>query len=150
MFSWPSIVLAVVIVLFGLLQRRTKLKLNGKHIVITGGSSGIGYSLAKQFLLEGCKVTLIARNIDRLQQAKTELTQFAEKHGKKAAIYTHSANVTNKTQVKDAIDSAQKVMDAPVDVLMCNAGAAAMGECQCRHSAGRNNRTSLARHIFLE
>lgn len=47
--------------------------LHGKHVVITGGSSGIGYSLAEHALTEGASVTLIARNVDKLQQAKASL-----------------------------------------------------------------------------
>lgn len=47
--------------------------LHGKHVVITGGSSGIGYSLAQQALAEGASVTLLARNVDKLQQAQASL-----------------------------------------------------------------------------
>ncbi len=41
--------------------------------MITGGSSGIGYSIAKQALEEGAYVTLVARNGGRLQAAKESL-----------------------------------------------------------------------------
>jgi len=47
--------------------------LQGKHVVISGGSSGIGYSLAEHALTEGACVTLIARNKDKLQHAKSSL-----------------------------------------------------------------------------
>jgi len=44
-----------------------------KHVLITGGSEGIGLALAKQFLSDGAAVTLLARNIDKLKQAQSEL-----------------------------------------------------------------------------
>lgn len=126
MVSWFSILCVAAVLAGALLQRRTKLHLSGKHVLITGGSTGIGFALAKRFILEGCKVSLIARNIDRLREAKAELAEWAEQRGKKADVYVHSADVTNKAQVKDAIDSASK-LQGTVDVLVCNAGAAKMG-----------------------
>jgi 3-dehydrosphinganine reductase len=42
---------------------------SGKHVFITGASSGIGLSLSKQFLSEGAFVTLVARNSGRLEDA---------------------------------------------------------------------------------
>jgi 3-dehydrosphinganine reductase len=44
-----------------------------KHVVITGGSSGIGLALAQEFLTHSTprKITLIARNKDGLSKAKT-------------------------------------------------------------------------------
>lgn len=44
------------------------------HAVITGGSSGIGFGLAKQCAEEGVKtITLVARNKERLEKAQHEL-----------------------------------------------------------------------------
>lgn len=40
---------------------------------VTGGSSGIGLSVACQVALLGAKVTLVARNVERLQKAKEEV-----------------------------------------------------------------------------
>ena len=34
------------------------LNLKGKTVVVTGGSKGIGYSIAKEFLIEGANVLL--------------------------------------------------------------------------------------------
>lgn len=42
--------------------------LTGKHIVITGGSSGIGRACAVQASRLGAKVTVIARNEEKLQE----------------------------------------------------------------------------------
>ncbi|KAG0713584.1 3-ketodihydrosphingosine reductase [Chionoecetes opilio] len=45
-------------------------QLNGKHVLVTGGSSGIGLSVAREAASRGAKVTLVARNVDRLLEAK--------------------------------------------------------------------------------
>lgn len=47
--------------------------LRGKRIVVTGGSSGIGLSIARRLLKEGAHVMIIARNLKKLQTAIKEL-----------------------------------------------------------------------------
>ncbi|XP_072169159.1 3-dehydrosphinganine reductase-like isoform X2 [Diadema setosum] len=53
-----------------------RLKLKKAHVVITGGSSGIGKAVAVEVLRQGASVTLLARNQEKLKQAKQDL----EKH----------------------------------------------------------------------
>lgn len=48
----------------------------GKHVVVTGGTSGIGLEIAKKFLSLGAKVTITGRNIDRLHTIKEELNNL--------------------------------------------------------------------------
>jgi NADPH:quinone reductase-like Zn-dependent oxidoreductase len=43
--------------------------LSGKHVLITGASTGIGLSLSKKSLQEGAFVTLVARKSDKLEEA---------------------------------------------------------------------------------
>ncbi|MCS1383040.1 2,4-dienoyl-CoA reductase [Lysinibacillus sphaericus] len=44
--------------------------LQGKTIIITGGSSGMGLYMAKQFVAEGANVVIVGRNEERLAEAK--------------------------------------------------------------------------------
>lgn len=48
-------------------------KLYGKKIVITGGSRGIGYAMAKKFVQEGASVLIAGRNIETLKMVSNEL-----------------------------------------------------------------------------
>jgi len=45
----------------------------GKHALVTGGSSGIGLAVAKEYLKLGCKVTIVARDIAKLEEAQKSL-----------------------------------------------------------------------------
>lgn len=45
------------------------LQLTGKRVLITGGSKGLGFGMARRFASEGCDLFLAARNRERLDQA---------------------------------------------------------------------------------
>ena len=49
------------------------MKTNGNTILITGGSAGIGFELAKQFSQLGNKVLITGRNEEKLKQAAGQL-----------------------------------------------------------------------------
>ena len=49
------------------------LHLRDKHILITGGSKGIGLACAEAFLQEGARVTLVSRDAANLARARQQL-----------------------------------------------------------------------------
>ena len=51
-----------------------------KKIVIIGGSSGIGFAIAKAALIEGANVIIASRSIDKLEHAKHKLNGAIEAH----------------------------------------------------------------------
>ena len=48
-------------------------RLEGKRLLITGGTTGIGLETAKQFMLEGARVVVTGQNPDTLAKAQQEL-----------------------------------------------------------------------------
>lgn len=46
-------------------------------ILITGGSSGLGFSLAKEYIARGKEVIIVGRNREKLDEAKKELGEKA-------------------------------------------------------------------------
>jgi NAD(P)-dependent dehydrogenase (short-subunit alcohol dehydrogenase family) len=95
------------------------LHLSDKHVLITGGSKGIGLACAHAFLQEGAKVSLVSRDIANLNAARTQLqaTFPAER------IHTVAANLRDAQAALAALDSAEAAF-GPVDVLVNSAGAA--------------------------
>lgn len=90
--------------------------LSGKHIVITGASTGIGRASASCIVAAGATVTLIARRAELLERAATEL-------GGKTAWA--AADVADKAQLLAALDQAVAA-NGPVDGLFLNAGIGGM------------------------
>jgi len=95
------------------------LNLTGQHVLITGGSKGIGLACAQAFLSEGAKVTLLARQSQRLEAA---CAQLARDHDPKR-VSGLSVDLSVGTATSEAIQSVLKQW-GPIDVLVNSAGAA--------------------------
>ena len=89
--------------------------LNGKVVVITGASSGIGEAMARLYSKMGAKVVLGARNEEKLAL----LAQIIEAEGGNAAYI--ATDVTKEEDCKRLIAKAVEVFGG-IDVLICNAG----------------------------
>jgi hypothetical protein len=57
----------------------------GKHVVITGGSFGIGLDVAKEYISQGANITIVARSISKLKDAQKELQALC-KTGQKVFV----------------------------------------------------------------
>ncbi|MHA1791694.1 MAG: SDR family oxidoreductase [Promethearchaeota archaeon] len=49
------------------------LRLNGKNILVTGGSKGIGFACAKILALEGARVLIVSRSLQNLEKARKKI-----------------------------------------------------------------------------
>jgi NAD(P)-dependent dehydrogenase (short-subunit alcohol dehydrogenase family) len=94
------------------------LNLSGKHILITGGSKGIGLACAQAFLAEGARVSLVSRSEANLTRARESLSAFGTDR-----VQTHAADLTQAASAQAALDAAIATF-GPVDVLVNSAGAA--------------------------
>ena len=94
------------------------LNLSGKHILITGGSKGIGLACAQAFLAEGARVSLVSRSEANLTRARESLSAFGTDR-----VQTHAADLTQAASAQAALDAAIAKL-GPVDVLVNSAGAA--------------------------
>src|SRR4051812_28438156 len=105
------------------------LGLNGRRVLVTGGSRGIGLVVARGFLAEGASVTIAARDETRLAAAAADLSRLPG-----AQVRTRSADLAQT-------GAAQALADAfpDTDILVNNAGAVR------RHLRGR--RGALARSL---
>ena len=89
--------------------------IEGKVVVITGASSGLGEATARLLSAQGATVVLGARRVDRIQSLADELTG---RGGKALALQT---DVTHREQVKRLVDAAVQTYGR-IDVMINNAG----------------------------
>ena len=92
--------------------------LAGKWVLITGASSGFGAASARAFGIQGCKLLLGARRLDRLEACAAE----ARKAGA-AEAHFHTLDVTKTRSVEDFVKWA-RTKTSSIHVLINNAGGA--------------------------
>ena len=86
-------------------------------VLITGGSSGIGRALAKEFAKKNYEIILVARNIEKLEEVRKEI--FEEY---RASVYFESVDLTSRN---GCIQLFNKYKD--IDILVNNAGLGDFG-----------------------
>lgn len=94
----------------------TSNRLNGKNIVITGASSGIGSKIARCAASRGANLILLARRVDKLQALKEELTAKTDVN-----IIVHSLDVSKPDEIEQVFGAIFQQIDR-IDVLVNNAG----------------------------
>jgi 2-hydroxycyclohexanecarboxyl-CoA dehydrogenase len=89
--------------------------LQGKVVMVTGASRGIGYAIAKALLKEGAKLLITARDPERLGKAQTELAALG-------TVLAVPGDVSDEEAVKAAF---MRVLESygRLDGLVNNAGA---------------------------
>jgi len=96
---------------------RNSIDFNGKTVVVTGGSRGLGLVIARELADEGARIVLVARDGDALGRAEADLRQrqpFGE-------VLTVAADVRKRADAERAVAMAKERFGA-VDVLINNAG----------------------------
>ena len=88
--------------------------LNGKKILVTGGSSGIGFAIAKKCAACGADVLITGRNSSKLQQAVSEIGNARCK----STVWNHSV----VEDVESKLDECSKMLGGDISVLVNNAG----------------------------
>lgn len=86
---------------------------NEKVVAVTGGSAGLGLTIARSFYERGATIVLLARSEEKLAQAKST---FAE-----GRVYTVTVDVTQEENVKQAIATILE-LTGRLDVLVNNVG----------------------------
>ena len=93
-----------------------ELGIEGKVVLVTAASKGLGYAIAENMLKEGAKVAISSRNEERIKHAAEELS----KGGKYDVFYT-PADLSNVNDTEKLMD---QVLDhfGRIDILICNTG----------------------------
>src|ERR1700687_3503074 len=91
-----------------------------KVALITGGSRGLGFLIAQELCQSGANVVLLARDVDELARAKSELELF------KTDVLAVQCDLLNPTHIQFAIRQALDRF-GKIDILINNAGIIEVG-----------------------
>src|SRR5690554_3708642 len=75
------------------------MNLTNKQIIVAGGSSGIGFGIAKLALESGAKVVIVGRSGEKLEKAKNALS-------KNGILKTIAADITSESDVVKMFETA--------------------------------------------
>ncbi|MCG8490397.1 MAG: SDR family NAD(P)-dependent oxidoreductase [Sneathiellales bacterium] len=93
--------------------------LDGKHALVTGASSGLGWQFALTLARAGAKVSLAARSTDKLEELAREIEAF---DGRALPV---RMDVTDVASIQDAVSAAETEL-GPVNILVNNSGISAL------------------------
>lgn len=91
-----------------------------KHVVVTGGSSGIGLATAEAFAARGADITLIARDVDRLLAAQQAVA--LRRMSTRATVSAVSGDISTLASCEAIVGKATAAGTRPIDVLVSCAG----------------------------
>ncbi|MFL6239679.1 MAG: SDR family NAD(P)-dependent oxidoreductase [Actinomycetes bacterium] len=87
------------------------MELSDRHVLVTGGSRGIGLAMAKEFAAAGSRLTLVASGREALEKAAAEVG------GRPLA-----ADLADTNEVNGLVTAAEEQAGAPIDIAVLNAG----------------------------
>src|SRR5204862_3652064 len=102
------------------LRRMREYDLRGKTVLITGGSRGLGLVLGREFVRQGARVAICARDVEELERASADLVRRG------LPVPAVPCDVTDRAAVEAMV---QTVRDhfGQIDVLVNNAGVIEVG-----------------------
>lgn len=93
--------------------------LDGKHAMVTGASSGLGWQFALTLARAGAKVSLAARSTDKLEELAKEIESF---DGRALPV---RMDVTDVESIASAVTAVETEL-GPIDILVNNSGISAL------------------------
>jgi len=96
-------------------------KFEGRSVLVTGASSGIGAAMARQFADQGARVALVARRRERLEALAAEIA-----HAGRPEPVVIEADLCAEGACARVIEQATAQL-GPIDVLVNNAGVGYAG-----------------------
>ncbi|MFQ5888608.1 MAG: SDR family oxidoreductase [Gemmatimonadota bacterium] len=96
------------------------MNLEGRIAVVTGGSTGIGFAIARRLAASGCRVAICARTESDLQAAADALREEGHE------VLAVPADVSREEDVTRFAERVGELL-GPADVLVNNAGVGAFG-----------------------
>ncbi len=106
------------LILVNVTTTKPEVRFSSKTVLVTGGTSGIGLGIAKQFLAEGANVIITGRKADTLASTQTTINN--------PRLHTLQWDMSNISIARQKIQEASSII-GPIDIVVNNAGVYASG-----------------------
>ena len=101
-------------------RRVRRMSLTGRTVLVTGGSRGLGFLLAREFARQGGRVAICARDLPELERARAALAREGHR------ITAVACDVGDRAAVVSMVDEVTRALGG-IDVLVNNAGIIEVG-----------------------
>jgi 3-oxoacyl-[acyl-carrier protein] reductase len=92
------------------------LKINNRVALVTGGSAGLGFAIARELACEGASVAIVARRKPELDHAASEILKVA-----RTRVLPIVGDVSKEGEADRVAKAAEEAL-GPIDILVANAG----------------------------
>ena len=108
------------LVIRALVRKASDYSMQGRVVLITGGSRGLGLVMARELAREGARIAICARDEQELIRAHADLRQYG------AQAFAVPCDVTDRAQAEGLVQAVQDHFGR-LDVLINNAGVIEVG-----------------------
>ncbi|KKA30249.1 hypothetical protein TD95_002227 [Thielaviopsis punctulata] len=123
----PPAVSILFAFIMGLFNTKNHFPVNGKTVLITGGSEGMGLSTAKQLAAKGANVVIVARRQDKLEEALVQI-KAAARNPDRQRFHFITADVAVPDYSKAVLANVRAWNNgASPDIVWCIAGVSTPG-----------------------
>lgn len=99
-------------------MKKFKYNFNNKFVIITGSSSGIGYEIAKKYLINGANILICSSRLDKIKKAYKRLKNLKKKD---QYLFYIKVDLSSSKEIKKLVKFAFKKFKR-IDILINNAG----------------------------
>lgn len=118
--AWSAAAVGLLVAGRAWLRSRRRADFQGRVVLITGGSRGLGLNIARHFADDGARIAICARSQEDLEAAQEDLGAYD------AEVRTYVCDVTDTESVNHMMTRIRHEM-GPVEVLVNNAGIIQIG-----------------------
>jgi short-subunit dehydrogenase len=126
--GWSAALLGVAGLSYAIVREQRVSKalreLKGKVVLVTGGSRGLGYAVARELALSGARLALTSRHADELERAKARL--LTSGCAAPADVWVYPCDVSLEPTVREMVAAAAAHFGR-IDVLVNDAGVIMVG-----------------------